>query len=633
MSVLPNQIPIAELDYDQILQNLVTFIKADPAFSDYDFAGAGLRVLERMLAYVTFYNAYYLTSAVNESFLDTAQLRTSVASHARMLGYDIRGTLSARATANVVVQLDNTNSLVVSLPKNTPFSLVANNGYTFYNVADVELDLNANTNLYEAPNVPLVEGQPLQYRFTVNLSDPTQRFIIPNANIDYSTITVQVQASNSSNVTTQFFRNTNFLTIDGTDPVFFVQEGVSGFPELRFGNGVVGKALVNGNIIVADYYVSKGSVGNNIRGPFKILTANVAGFVQGTTVTDGNTAPSTGGADSESLDSARFLAPLSYQAQNRCVTADDYKTVVLQTVGESVGAINVFGGEQGDPNDPAERPVPGKVFIVLKPVIGLRFTDIARLNIQQNIIQPRSIVGVIPEVIDPDYIFLNISTSVKYDPKATTLTKLQLQNEIRDSILTFARDSIEKFDTSFRFSKFTRVIDDSDEAIVSSLTRIDLEKRIFPETGGVSQHFVLKFGAPLRKNGTDSAILEAQDHRFTYQNDAGDTKDRCFFYEQAGQLHVAYRDATNQIVVFQKNVGTVDTTRGVVTVSNFAPLRLENDVIDVRIRALPNINDFVPHLNQLYTIDPAEITIQVLNDATATQSDLTSFFQGGVLPN
>ncbi len=632
MAVLPNQIAITELDYDQILLNLVAFLKADPSFTDYDFAGSGLRVLERALAYITFYNGYYLTSAVNEGFLDTAQLRSSVASHARMLGYNIRGVLSARTTANVAIELDNTSELVTSLPKNTPFQLASNSNYTFYNLTDVELDLNANTDLYEAADVPLVEGLPLQYRFSVNLSDPTQRFIIPNANIDYSTITVKVQSSNASNVTTQFTKATNFLTITATDPVFFVQEGVGGFPEIRFGNGVVGKALIDGNIVIVDYYISKGAAGNNIRGPFKVVSANMVGFVQGATVTDGNTAPSMGGADNESLDSARFLAPLAYQAQNRCVTADDYKTIVLQEVGESVGAINVFGGEQGDPNDPAERPVPGKVFIVLKPVIGLRFTDIARTNIQNNIIQPRSIVGVIPQVIDPDYIFLNVSTSVKYDPKATTKTKLQLQDAIRASILTYTQQNIEKFDTSFRFSKFTRVIDDSDESIVSSLTRIDLEKRIFPESGGVSQHFILKYGAPLRKNGSESVILEAQDHRFTYTNNAGDTKDRCFFYEQDSQLHIAYRDTSNQVIVFQRNVGTVDIAVGVVTISNFAPVSLENDVIDVRIRALPATNDFTPHLNQLFTIDSSEIAIQVLNDQTATTNDLSNFFQGGLLP-
>jgi hypothetical protein len=220
------------------------------------------------------------------------------------------------------------------------------------------------------------------------------------------------------------------------------------------------------------------------------------------------------------LDSARFLAPLTYQAQNRCVTAQDYKTILLAQYGEHIGAINVFGGEQGDPNDARERPIFGHVFIALKPKIGLRFTDIIRFNIEENIIKPRSVVGVIPQVIDPDYIYLNISSSVKYDPKATTRTKAQLEDVIRESIVEFAQNNVEKFDTSFRFSKFVRVIDDSDDSIVSSLTRLDLEKRIYPEVG-TSNQFVLKFGAPIRRVGNTSVILEAQSHRFNYTSDAG----------------------------------------------------------------------------------------------------------------
>jgi hypothetical protein len=632
MSTTPSQIRIAELDYDQILQNITAFMKDAPAFADYDFAGSGLRLLQRVLAYVTFYNSYYLTNAVNESFLDTAQLRSSVASHARMLGYSIRGTQSARINANVAVQLNNTSAGQITLPKNTQFALTANAAYAFYNVADSVLLQNTTSLLYEGSDIQLVEGRPLQYRFTVNLTDPTQRFIIPNANVDYKTITVKVQASISSNVTQVFSHEDNFLTITGTDRVFFVQESYNAFPELKFGNDTVGVSLDDGNIIIADYYVTRGADGNNIRGPFTIASANVGGFVRGTTVADGNTAPSSGGTDQEDIDNARFLAPLVYQAQNRCVTAQDYKTIILAAQGESIGAINVFGGEQGDPADPLERPVFGKVFIALKPKVGLRFTDVARTSIEQDIVIPRSVVGVVPQVIDPDYVYIVVNTSVKYDPKATTRSKLQLEQAISNSIVTYAEQNIEKFDVSFRFSKFVRVIDDTDEAILSSLTRLDLEKRIYPKLQ-FSNQYVLKVGSAIRKNGTDSAILEATTHRFTYKNDVGVTQDKCFFYEQNGIIHVAYRNtSTNTIVIFKSNVGSINIATGVITISNFAPESIENDDIDVRIQVIPTVNDFTPHLNQLFTIDPTEIQVQLLNDATATLDQQISFFQGGILP-
>lgn len=628
-----NQINIAELDYDQILVNLVEFMKADPAFADYDFSGSGLRLLARVLAYTVFYQNYYLTAAVNESFLDTAQLRSSVASHARMLGYDIKGTQSARTSANVAVALSDSTALSITLPKQTRFTLSANDSFTFYTLTDTTLFKNVNTSLYEAADVELVEGRPLQYRFTVDLTNPTQRFVIPNANVDYTTIGVQVQSSAGSNVVTQFTQVSDYLIVTGSDPVFFVQEAYDGFPELKFGNGTVGRPLEHGNIVIVDYFISRGSEGNNIKGPFRILSANVVGFVSGATSVDGNTVPSMGGIDVETLDSARFLAPLSYQAQNRCVTTEDYKTVILQSVyGDQVGAINVFGGEQGNPNDPQNRPIFGRVYIVLKPVIGQRFTDVTREAIEENLLKPRSIVGVIPHVIDPDYVYLNVMSSVRYDPKATTRTKPQLIEAISANIHDFADKNIEKFDTSFRFSRFVRVIDDTDDAIVSSLTRIDLEKRIVP-TLNASNQYTLKFNTALRRNGSDSVILEAVSHRFSYKNDAGVEQANCFLYEQDGVLHIAHRDSTGKVTIFKSNIGTVNVTTGLVTINNFIPTSIEGDEIDIRVRVVPAVNDFVPKLNQLFTIDDASgISIQLLNDSTATPADQQSFFAGGLLP-
>jgi hypothetical protein len=631
MPTLPNQIKIAELDYNQILTNLVEFMKVDPAFADYDFSGSGLRVLARVLAYVTFYQNYYLTAAVNESFLDTAQLRSSVASHARMLGYTLHGTQGARFYANVSVQLDDSSALSIVLPKRTQFVHLSNNNVNFYSLDDTILTQNSTSLLYEAPAVQLTEGRPLEYRFTVDVTDPTQRFVIPNANIDYTTVDVQVQQSVGSNVITQFTRASDLLTLTPTDNVFFVQEAFDGFPELKFGNDVVGAALDNGNIVIASYYICTGEVGNNIRGPFRIPAANIAGFVTGSTTADSNTVPSMGGTDTESLDNARFLAPLVYQTQNRCVTAQDYKTIILQTYGDQIGAINVFGGEEGDPNDPQNRPIFGHVFVALKPSIGQRFTDVIRTTIEDTLLKPRSIVGVIPQVIDPDYVYLNISTSVRYDPKATTRTKSSLRSAITDSIITYTQENIEKFDTSFRFSKFIRVIDDTDDAITGSSTRIGLEQRIFPVVNQSNQ-YVLKFNSPLRKTGTESAILEATSRRFTYVGDDGVTYDNCFFYESGGFLQIAHRNTAGAIAVVNQNIGSVNISTGLITISNFIPTFIENDEIFLRIQVIPTVNDFIPRLNQLFTLDETSgISIQLLNDATATLADQQLFFNGGIV--
>jgi hypothetical protein len=500
MSLLPNQINIAELDFDQILNNLVEFMKTDPTFADYDFSGSGLRLLARVLAYVTFYNGYYLSAAMNESFIDSAQLRSSVVAHARMLGYIAHGVQSARLFANASMQLTATSALAITLPKKTQFQLLANTDISFYTLQDTAFVANSVTGFFDATGMELVEGTPLSYQFTVDLTNPSQRFIIPNANIDYKTVAVRVKASASSNTLTNFQAADNFLTIEPTDPVFFVQESFQGFPELKFGNGVVGLPLEQGNVVLVDYFISRGPAGNGIRGPFKMVNPVLNGFVQGATVVNANSAPSSGGSGPEDIDQVRFLAPNQYQAQNRCVTVEDYKTVILKEYGENIGAINVFGGENGDPNDIKERPIFGRVFIALKPTIGLQFTENTRSFIENQIVKPRSVVGIIPQVIDPDYTFIICNTLVKYDQHVYVGSKLDLQNAITNNILTYSVNNIEKFDASFRFSKLTRIIDDTDDAILSSLTRLDLEKRFFPKLG-VPNQFILKFGVALRKIG------------------------------------------------------------------------------------------------------------------------------------
>jgi hypothetical protein len=630
MPALTNQINIGELDYDTILQNLVTFMKNDPEFTDYDFSGSGLRLLSRVLAYVIFYQNYYLSAAINESFLDTAQLRSSVAAHARMLGYEISGSKSAKLYANVAVLLNNTDAAVITLPALTQFVLSANSNYTFYNTQDETLVANAVSGYYENSNVLLVEGRPLTYRWTVS-TDPTQRFVIPNANIDYNTIAVTVQANENSNVFTNFYRATDYLTIGPTDPVFFVQESYDGYPEIKFGNDVLGQSVPIDSIVITSYFISSGTGGNSIRGPFSIKTANIAGFATGATYVNANSAPSSGGTDAETLDNARFMAPQVYQAQNRCVTAEDYKAIILQEYGENIAAINVFGGEDGNPDDPLNRPNFGHVYIVLKPKLSDTFTDTIKSYITTNIVKPHAVIGVIPEVVDPDYVFIRVITSVRYDPRQTTRSKLQLEQAIDDSIAAYAEQNVEKFDTSFRFSKFTRVIDDSDDAIVSSLTRCDLEKRIFPVLGNSNQ-FTLKFGAPLRRNGTDSVILQATSHRFDYISDLdSQSYTNCFLHEEVGNIYVAVLAGTGVVTKITNSIGTVDIDNGLVILTNFAPTAIENGELDVRIEVIPSVNDFTPTLNQLYTLDETDIQVQLLNDLTATVSDQTAFFAGGVV--
>ena len=635
MATTPAQLPIAELDYDQILSNLIDFMKADPTFSDYDFTGSGLRLLSRVLAYVTFYNNYYVTAAVNESFLDTAQLRSSIVSHAKMLGYNAHGTQSAVITSNVTATMTSSSATSVTLPKNTKFELANDTSYLFYTVGDTALIQNTTTaNNYEASDVLLVEGRPAKQQFTVDVNNPTQRFIIPNANADFSHISVVVQESATANTRTTFLQPTNVALVNDANAIFLVSEAYSGYPELTFGNGVIGKKLVHGNIVLVDYYISRGAAGNEIRGPFTIRDSSISGLSRGVTATiDANTVASYNGADAEDVDQIRYVAPLAYSAQNRCVTQGDYKALILAEYGDSIAAINVFGGEEGNPNDVNERPAYGHVYIALKPKVGLRFTDSTHDIIMKTVVAPRQVIGVLPEIVIPDYVYVVVATKALYDTKATTRSKNALVEAIKTGISDYATTAVEKFDTAFRFSRLARAIDDTDSAISSSLTRVEIQKRMYP-TLNASNTLTLKFGGPLLRSGNTSAILPATPltgHRFDYTAANGAAFTNCYFAETDSVLQVvgleSSANAGQKLVVVQDSIGAVNITTGVVTITGFIPTSIEDDDLDIRLNALPVRSDLVPSLNRLFTVDPDSIQVDVSDDAVTTAA--TDFYSGG----
>ena len=645
MPTTPAQLPIAELDYDQILSNLVAFMKDDPSFSDYDFTGSGLRLLSRVLAYVTFYNNYYVSAAVNESFLDTAQLRSSIVSHAKMLGYKSHGTQSAELTANVTAIMTSNSATSVTLPKNTKFQLANDTSYLFYTAEDTTLLQNTTTgfaNSYEASDVLLVEGRPATYQFTVDVNDPTQRFIIPNANASFSHISVVVQESATANTRTTFVQPTNVALVNDANAIFLVSEAYNGYPELTFGNGVVGKTLVHGNIVHVDYYISRGAAGNGIRGPFTIDDPSFSGLARGVTGTiDADTVASYNGADAEDVDQIRYVAPLMYSAQNRCVTGEDYKALILAEYGDSIAAINVFGGEEGNPNDVTERPAYGHVYIALKPKVGLRFTDSTHDIIMKTVVAPRQVIGVLPEIVIPDYVYVVIHTKALYDTKATTRSKEVLVEAIITGISEYATSAVEKFDTAFRFSRLARAIDDTDPAISSSQTRVEIQKRIQP-TLNASNSLTLKFGGPLlRASDQDGNILsvilpatQETGHRFSYTAANNTSFSNCFFAEENNVLQVvAYSNTTTSaaqtLVVVQDSIGTVNTATGVVTIAGFIPTDIEGDKLDIRLNALPVQSDLAPSLNRLFTVDATSIRVDVASDAVTTAA--TDFYSGGVL--
>ena len=340
---------ITELDFDTIKGNLKTYLKGQTEFTDYDFEGSGMSVLLDTLSYNTHYNAFMANMAANEMFLDTAVKRNSVTSHAKALGYT--PTSATAPTAYVDVTVNDANTASIVMPAGYAFNTTIS-GVTYQFVNTTSRTLQPTAGVYVFSNVDIHEGSWVTTKYTVNLTDADQRFILNNDNVDVSTLLVQVVNSASDSTTTTYTKANNLVEVKSSTTAYFIQETLEGEWEVYFGDGVVGKALVDGNIVQLSYVVTNGTAANGA----KTFTAsnNISGFAN---IAVSTVTAAADGSIPENVDTIKFNAPFSYAAQNRTVTASDYKAIIPQLY-SNVKALAVWGGEY---NSPA---VYGKVYVL-----------------------------------------------------------------------------------------------------------------------------------------------------------------------------------------------------------------------------------------------------------------------------
>ena len=456
-------ITTAELDFDAIKSNIKTFLKGQDAFKDYDFEGAGLSVLMDVLAYNTHYNALYTNLAVNESFLDSASKRSSVVSRAKEIGYIPHTASGATATVNIVVSSTNTTPASLILPAYSSFATtIDGQQYTFYNLEAVETSLG-NDNKYTFTNVTIKEGIPLTYKYTV--ADGVQ-YIIPNTDVDTSTLIVRVQDNATSSIYNSYINKEEILNLDGTSQVYFLKEIEGQLYELEFGNDTIGKALVNGNVVNLSYMTTSKAAANGAR-----LFTYTGSTLLGGVVAITTTTPAFGGADIETIDSIRYNAPRAYSAQNRAVTVEDYKSIIFRLYPEAQ-SVNAWGGEDNVP------PVYGKVFLSIKPSTTTALTDVQKKYIINELLKTKNVVSITPEIVDPQYINLEVNTTAYYNPRLTAKTESELQSLVVQTIKDYNTENLESFSGVFRFSNLSSKIDAAEDSIISNITTIKLHREV-----------------------------------------------------------------------------------------------------------------------------------------------------------
>lgn len=494
-----SNISLVGLDFNDIKSNFQTYLKSQDTFKDYNFEGSGLSVLLDVLAYNTQYNAFYLNMVANEMFLDTALQRASVVSHAKLLNYIPKSQVSAKAKVNIKVT--NVTLPSLTLPAYTNFySEPINDVHYNFITTESTTAITDNTNTVYLNNVELTQGIYTRTKFVVDsVANPNFIFELPDSSVDTSTILVSVQQSSSNNYSTTFNKSSDYLSLNGNTPVYFLEETLKGTYQISFGNGILGQKLVDGNIVNVTYILTQGPKGNGANN--FVLMDTPTGFSSLVQVT--GVSPSSGGLATESIDSIKYQAPKTFSAQSRAVTKDDYITLIQQNnIDLTFDAVNVWGGEENDP------PVYGQVFICLKPAGAYTITDTQKQKLINDVLKPISVVTVEPTILDPDYTYVVIDTTVVYNPKVTNYNLSQIHDLIYTSISNYCANNLNTFNSTFASTDVAITIKSADPSIVTSEVDITLQKKFQPDLTNTT-NYTLHYNTPLNRGLFTSGITSS----------------------------------------------------------------------------------------------------------------------------
>ena len=607
---------VTELDFADIKNNLKNFLKQQTEFNDYDFEGSGLNVLLDVLAYNTHYNALNAHYSLNESFLDSAQIRGNVVTRAKLLGYTPRSVLSPRATVNIVVTKPNSGTIptVLELTKGTKLNtVVSGEEFQFVVLNTQQATLSGSTWTFN--NVTLVEGTTRELKYRVDNDIENQKFQLSDYDADTSTLRVRVQANEESTAFDVYTKFETLKGVDSTSKVYYLQENPSGYYEVYFGDGVTGFKPTNNNIVTVDYVTTKGIESNGANSFTMVDDIGTFDNIAVSLVT-----AAAGGAEEETMESIRFNAPLTFISQNRAVTADDYAAIIKKEF-SNIDSISTWGGEDNDPPDY------GRVYVCVKPLLAETLTTAEKTNITGAILKGKNVVSITPQIVDPNFTYLELDVSFKYNPNLTDRSSVDLQSVVRDTITDYNFNNLNKFDGVFRHSQLTRNIDNSDPAILNTTVRPRMFQNITPVNNALN-NFSLSFSSPFFQSGNSTSFLISSsafkinnvDHFFGDEPITDSTKRNVIVYKVVNDV--------NTTVI--KSAGEIDVDKGKITLNNFTP----DAVTPIKITVLPNSLDLGPKRDQLISIDnsfvvitPEIDTIAVAGSAGSIDYTTTSRFK------
>ena len=606
---MAKRLSVTSLDFDDIKNNMKTFLRQQDQFTDYDFEGSTISTLLDVLAYNTHYNAVYANVLANEMFLDSADIRNSIVSHAKHVGYTPRSATSPIAKLNVVVSGLTGSSATAA--RGTTFTTTVDGTSYNYIVKD-DTTISPVSGVYTFSELPVYEGTLVNNKYTVDVTNADQRFLIKNKFADTTTLNVTVQNSSSDTTTVTYTKSTDLADVTSTSTVYYLEGVEDEQYEVIFGDGVLGKSLSTGNIVTLSYIVTSGT-GSNGATSFS-LSGNIAGSSSATITTASN---SSGGAEPETPDSIRFNAPRQYASQNRAVTTKDYEARV-KTIFPNAKSVQVWGGEDNS------TPVYGRVYISINPKSGVSVTESNKADIITQL-KDFNVASITPVIEDPETTFIQLNVVVKYDQKATTKAPDTIKSLVQNTITTYNENNLQQFDQMFRHSKFIETINKVDTAILSNITTVKLHKSFTATTTGTTTYTIsfnnAFYNPHSGHNASAGGILVSTGFKIS-----GDTTNE-YFLDEDGQGNVRLYYITAGVRTYTNSTqGTINYTTGQI-VLNSLHISSVSDVdgstsTAVRLTIVPNSIDIKPVRNQVIEIDETNTTTTVTADDFDTTSGI-----------
>lgn len=605
------ELRITELDFEQLKENFKTFLRDKPEYTDFDFDGSGWSVLLDVLAYNTHINAFIANFAANESHLTSAFVRNCVVARAKELGYTPRSKTAARAylslTAESSAASSTTYSAISSVQLEVGKKFLSNldgKSFEFVVLKPYVLERQAGSGpifTYATTEaVELVQGDFLTYFWSVDTQQPDQRFIIPNDNVDISTLTVSVQKSSVDASSTVFSLADTFVEFDSDNNAYWIWETDDGKYELEFGDGVLAKMLDDGNIIKVTYVVTDGKDANKCN--TFTYPGTIGGITKVTPTLFDSLTPAYGGADRETIESIKFNSVRQYAAQKRAVTQVDYEAILLEKF-TAAEAIAVWGGETQIP------PQYGKVYISIKLADGLVLTQTIKDQIINDILAPYTILSITPVIVEPEYLQLVIDTDIRYNRRLTSKSINEIEIIVKDAVSKFSSTNIGKFNQEFLYSQFLGDLIDSDASIINGFVTINFKKKFEAEVEK-NREYIIKFDNPIKMGSLSCTGFVVAD---TYVPAVDEANPTYILRDVEGTIKVFRVTPTGESLLSgtASSVGTVDYETGVVTLNGFIPSAIFDPTNSLFIEATPQNPDITVSTNSIIKIDDADVTVNV----------------------